>query len=85
MAPKPIAEAGAESDSGRLVVAVAGESVPSMGERHSDSSEARLAGRLSDHAKGGVRSVVLITQCDPFGIPSTSHWTGAATIVLALA
>src|SRR5215213_8750272 len=22
-----------------------------------------------------------LTQCDPFGIPSTSHWTGAAIIV----
>jgi hypothetical protein len=21
------------------------------------------------------------TECDPFGIPSTSHWTGAAIIV----
>ena len=22
-----------------------------------------------------------LAQCDPFGIPSTSHWTGAAIIV----
>src|SRR6185369_9929311 len=22
-----------------------------------------------------------LTECDPFGIPSTSHWTGAAIIV----
>jgi hypothetical protein len=22
-----------------------------------------------------------LTSCDPFGIPSTSHWTGAAIIV----
>ena len=26
-------------------------------------------------------SAVLLRQCDPFGIPSTSHWTGAAIIV----
>ena len=23
----------------------------------------------------------MLAQCDPFGIPSTSHWTGAAIIV----
>ena len=27
--------------------------------------------------------MVLITQCDPFDIPSTSHWTGAAITVKA--
>jgi hypothetical protein len=41
------------------------------------------------HYKAGrVKGMVLLrytisgslTQCDPFGIPSTSHWTGAAII-----
>jgi hypothetical protein len=26
-------------------------------------------------------SAILLRKCDPFGIPSTSRWTGAAIIV----
>jgi hypothetical protein len=29
----------------------------------------------------GKRIAGTLAQCDPFGIPSTSHWTGAAIIV----
>ena len=36
---------------------------------------------LDPDVTGGVRSVVLITQCDLFDIPSTSHWTDAAITV----
>jgi hypothetical protein len=29
----------------------------------------------------GLSESAVVLQCDPFGIPSTSHWTGAAIIV----
>ena len=29
----------------------------------------------------GTPSAILFPECDPFDIPSTSHWTGAVIIV----
>ena len=41
----------------------------------------RSSRRVNARAFGGPITLGGLTQCDPFGIPSTSHWTGAAIIV----
>jgi hypothetical protein len=37
---------------------------------------------FGDQVEGSVYPIGgTLAKCDPFGTPSTSHWTGAATIV----
>jgi len=38
-----------------------------------------VAFRRMRHSRGSARRT--LAKCDPFGTPSTSHWTGAAIIV----
>ena len=45
------------------------------------SADVGAAADRGDRDGRNPQSAVLPTSCDPFGIPSTSHWTGAAIIV----
>jgi hypothetical protein len=48
----------------------------SQRERHVPTTTLSMLGNLLISPVGDT-----LTQCDPFGIPSTSHWTGAAITV----
>jgi hypothetical protein len=55
--------------------------------RHDDPKLPVMIDRLRANAMSILANLLVypvgdtLTQCDPFGIPSTSHWTGAAIIV----
>jgi hypothetical protein len=49
--------------------------------RSATSIEKAKGGGSEGHSLPRFTIGITFTQCDPFGIPSTSHWTAAAIIV----